>query len=241
MPATNASPTPVLAANMQGMTKGRFIGLITTLKGKNKGRGAAKKLYGDATMHYVLYFGFNYGSLVMRSRAQLEGMDPETVLEEVRGAGLTGKSGADLTMDDVVIALADLKDSFDSTAAGTSRATTADVFEPLVVDGERVPNCRVYIGDKAEEKGTIYLQGLVIGRKCLEPAPNGPIPAANSRGDVVVKNWLRSQLPIGKLRQFILKRDGEFLLRAEGATSTWLGQDALDNASDVPVDMSQVA
>jgi len=242
-PDTNALPTPVLAGTLQGMKTGRFVGLVTRLKGATRGRGSAKQTYGDATMHYVLYFGFNYVGLVMRSRSQLEGIDPSAVLEECRAEGLTGKDGEPLTLEDVTTAVEALKESFDATTSGTSHATTEDVFEPLVVDGERVPNCRVYIGEKAEEQGTIYLQGLVIGSKVLEPAPNGPLPASNSRGDVVVKDHLRSQMPIGRLRQFILRREGDFNLRADGATSTWIGQDALDTAqvNGVPVDMSKVA
>lgn len=243
MTADTATTAPVLAANLRDMTQGRFIGLITRLKGKEKGRGDAKMLYGDAVMHYVLYFGYSYQSLVARSLSMLDDFDPEQVLADCKAAGLTGKSGAELTLDDAMKAVADLRDSFQRSYDGNNTATTEAVFEPLVVDGQRVPNARVYVGDKAEERGTIYLQALVIGRKCLEPAPNGPIPAANSRGDVVIKNWVRGQIPVGRLRQYILKRDGEFLLRAEGCSNTWVGQEALDSAQDsgVPVDMSQVA
>ena len=114
--------------------------------------------------------------------------------------------------------LADL----DRTLNKETKPTTADVFEPLVVNGEKVRGARVYTGndngEDAAEPGTIYLHGLLIGSRVLTPAPNGPVPAAKSTPVNAAKKALRSKLPISRYVSYVLEPGTDFVLAA-GATA----------------------
>jgi len=231
-PSTNASNT-ALASNLSGLPLGRFVGLITQKKGKTCGRGAAKALYGDDIVHVVLFTGFRYPRLVERSRAKALAIGAKGLLAECERQGKTGKSGAPITIADCTKALDDFVASCDRTLGGQSTSTTDHVYDPLVVDGETVRGCRVYVGGgdpndpKAPVPGTIYLQGLKIGQKVLTPAPNGPIPASDSRGDVVAKTVLRYMTPLGRYVSYALEPGSGFIMKAGGT--------AVDEASKAGV------
>ncbi len=207
---TNASSV-ALAAHLADAKVGSFVGLIITKQGETRGRGAAKMVYGDDTVHTVIVTGFRYDRLVERSLAKLVTMNPADVV----AADLVDGDGNAVTLADVQTAMADLAESFQSTREGTNTSSTDHVYDPLVVDGQTVRGCRVYkcvagdpahdcrcrdcTGDaRAPKTGTIYLQGLAIGSKVLVPAANGPVPPSKSRADVVAKNWIRARLPIGR-------------------------------------------
>lgn len=228
---TNAS-SAALAAHLADAKVGSFVGLIITKQGETRGRGAAKMVYGDDTVHTVIVTGFRYNKLVERSLAKLVTMNPADVV----AADLVDGDGNEVTLADVQTAMADLAESFQSTREGTNTSTTDHVYEPLVVDGEVVRGCRVYkcvagdpahdckcrdcTGDaKAPKTGTIYLQGLSIGSKILVPAPNGPVPASKSRADVVAKNWIRARLPIGRYVSYRLEAGTDFFLSAGGVAA----------------------
>jgi len=226
--ATSAS----LAAHLADAKVGSFVGLVITKQGETRGRGAAKMVYGDDTVHTIIVTGFRYGRLVERSLAKLVTMNPADVV----AAGLVDGDGNPVTLADVQTAMADLATSLQSTLDGTNASTTDHVYDPLVVDGETVRGCRVYkcvagdatheckcrdcTGDaKAPKAGTIYLQGLAIGSKVIVPAANGPVPASKSRADVVAKNWIRARLPVGRYVSYKLDTStpGAWLLSAGGA------------------------
>jgi hypothetical protein len=115
----------------------------------------------------------------------------------------------------------ELTDSFDKTLAGTNESTTEHVYEPLVVNGETVRGSRVYTGNPngqdAATPGTVYLQGLKIGERVLDAAPNGPVPASQSAAKTVAKNVLRSRLPVARYVSYKLDAAGGWLLSAGGA------------------------
>jgi hypothetical protein len=107
------------------------------------------------------------------------------------------------------------------------------VYDALTVDGENVRSGRVYkctgeascrcrhcTGDsKAPLPGTVYVQGLAIGHKVIEPAPNGPAPTPKSAPKTVAKNLLRSKLPVSRYVSYALEPGTDFLLRAGGAAA----------------------
>lgn len=223
------SITENLANTLAASRKGTFSGLIIRKTGVTRGRGSSKQVYGDDLVHVTLITGFSYESLVKRSLDQvnerLAAGNPfiDQFVGRCTRKGITGKDGAAITHADVEKALRDLKESFERTLDGTNVATTDDVYEPLVVDGETVRGCRVYKGnpngDDAAEPGTIYLQGLKISETVIEAAPNGPIPASNSRGDVVAKRIIKAALPAGRYRSYKLAKGGDWLLNAGGAAA----------------------
>jgi len=218
--STNAN-LPALAATLAEALCGSFGGLIIRKKGRVKGG----TLYGDDLVHVVFITGFIYTNLLRRSLEKARTVKASDLLAACEARGLTGKNGAPLTVNDCLVAIDATIDSLNRSLAGTNTSTTDHVYEPLVVDSETVRGCRVYTGagdpsnPKAPIPGTIYLNVLKIGQKVLEPAANGPIPAANSRGDVVAKSILRSMLPIGRYVSYALEPGAEFILRAGGTAA----------------------
>ena len=208
---------------------GRFRGLITRKQGATRGRGPAKKLYGNDLVHVVIFGGFRYDLLVTRSRAKLQSMNPADLVAEFAARGITAGDGSPIRLADVCKAIADLDASFDKTLDGSNSSTTDHVFEPLVVDGTTVRGARVYrcvandpaheckcrdcTGDKrAPVDGQINISGLKIGQTVIEEAPNGPIPPSKSRADVVAKRIIRSRLPVGRFVTYRLEPKGEWAL-----------------------------
>lgn len=224
---TTNSISPVLAANLAVAKKGTFTSLIIRKEGEERGAAGSKVTYGDDMVQVVIITGFKYERLVARSRDMLASMTDAEV-EALVARGYTGWSGrgakaveVPVTRADFDAARAELTDSFDRTLAGTNESTTDHVYEPLVVNGETVRGARVYTGNPngqdAAVPGTVYLQGLKIGERVLDAAPNGPVPASQSNPKTVAKNVLRSRLPVARYVSYRLDSAGGWLLSAGGA------------------------
>jgi len=116
-----------------------------------------------------------------------------------------------VTRADVDAALVEVKADLQRFIDGETEPTNAHVFEPLMVEGEKVRGCRVYVGpaddtqEPAAPKGTVYLQGLMIGQKVLTPAANGPVPESKSAPIQVAKKTLRNLLPVGRYVSYKLE------------------------------------
>lgn len=228
---TNAKSV-VTAALLADARVGTFTGIVTKKKGVTRGKGADKKVFGDDTVHAVIFTGFKYDKLVARSLAMLPTIDAATLVAD--GA----KHGKVFTVADVEEARAELTESFTKTLAGTNESTTDHVYEPLVVDGVEVRGGRVYkcvagttdengdardchcrncTGDeKAPLPGTIYLQGLRVFSKVLVEAKNGPAPESNSAPKTLAKDALRYNLPVSKYVSYALEKGGDWILAAGG-------------------------
>jgi hypothetical protein len=228
---TTNSISPVLAANLAAARKGTFTSLIIRKEGEERGPAGAKTVYGDDLVQVVVVTGFRYENLVARSRDQLASMTDAEV-DALVARGYTGWSGRGKNAVEVPVTRADfdaarmeLTDSFDRTLAGTNESTTDHVYEPLVVNGEVVRGSRVYTGNPngtdAATPGTVYLQGLKIGERVLDAAPNGPVPASQSAAKTVAKNVLRSRLPVARYVSYKLDTStpGAWLLSAGGAAA----------------------
>lgn len=227
MTTTNAI-APVLAANLASARKGTFTSLIIRKEGEERGAAGNKVTYGDDLVHVVIITGFKYERLVARSRDRLAAMT-DAEIDALVARGYTGWNGrgakavsCSVTRADFDAARTELLDSFDKTLAGTNESTTDHVYEPLTVNGEVVRGCRVYTGNpdptlNAATPGTVYLQGLKIGEKVLDAAPNGPVPASQSNPKTVAKNVLRSRLPVARYVSYKLDAAGGWLLSAGGA------------------------
>lgn len=224
---TTNSISPVLAANLASARKGTFTSLIIRKEGEERGAQGSKVTYGDDLVQVVIITGFRYENLVARSRDMLANMSDAEV-DALVARNYTGWSGrgakavqVPVTRADFDAARAELTDSFDKTLAGTNESTTDHVYEPLLVNGEVVRGSRVYVGNPngqdAATPGTVYLQGLKIGERVLDAAPNGPVPASQSNPKTVAKGVLRSRLPVARYVSYKLDAAGGWLLSAGGA------------------------
>lgn len=240
--ATNALNV-ALAADLALARRGTFTGLIIRKEGSEKG-GVR---YGDDLVHAVIITGFSYMSLVERSCEKLQNMT-DADIDALVAKNMTGYVGrgakavvTKVTRADFDAARTELLESYARTIAGTNTSTTEDVYEPLVVDGETVRGCRVYIGPTdptktpAAPKGTIYLQGLQIGSKVLEASVNGPAPRPQSAPKTIAKNALSSRLPMSRYVSYKLSPHGDWILNIGGAAAA-----AADGAG-VTLDANRVA
>jgi len=231
MTVTTNSLSPVLAANLASAKKGTFTSLIIRKEGEERGTAPNKLTYGDDLVQAVIVTGFRYENLVAKSRDRLAGMT-DADIDALVNKGYTGWQGRGAKATEVPVTRADfdaarmeLTDSFDKTLAGVNESTTDHVYEPLVVNGETVRGSRVYVGNPngqdAATPGTIYLQGLKIGERVLDAAPNGPVPASQSAAKTVAKNVLRSRLPVARYVSYKLDAStpGAWLLSVGGAAA----------------------
>jgi len=224
---TTNSISPVLAANLAAARKGTFTSLVVRKEGEERGAAGSKVVYGDDMVQVVIITGFRYENLVARSRDMLAAMT-DAEIEALVARNYTGWSGRGAKAVQVPVTRADfdaardeLLTSFDKTLAGTNESTTDHVYEPLLVNGEVVRGARVYTGNPngqdAATPGTVYLQGLKIGERVLDAAPNGPVPASLSNPKTVAKGVLRSRLPVARYVSYKLDAAGGWLLSAGGA------------------------
>lgn len=130
-----------------------------------------------------------------------------------------GKQPVVPDLDCVIQAIAELRTSFLRTLAGTNNWTARKVFETLDVGGRKVRGAQVYLSNKAEAEGTIYLNGLMIGCRVIEPAPNGSAPAPKSNPVVAAKRYINRRLPRHLYAKFALPKGGDWLLNAGGTAS----------------------
>lgn len=248
--ATN-STNAALAETLAKARHGTFTGLIIKQKGEEKGKGADRKVYGDDEVHVVIVTGFRYGRLVERSLAVLGTVSDADIVAEATAKGLTdAKTGAAVTIRDVIEARVELTRSLAESVAGLNEGTSDHVYDPLVVDGENVAGCRLYkcvagsgtkchcqtcnpTNPRAPIPGSINLSGLMIGRKVLTPAANGPVPPAASSAKTHAKNLLRKRLPISRYVSYTLPPKGDYLLRAGGAAAVLADQNGVTVAAEV--------
>ena len=232
---TNAANTRTAAALFNacenGNLKGRFFSLVRTNAGQLRGRAPNKIRVNDTTVQYVGITGFNYAALCERSRAQLAVLvsDPDFVDSLVTPT---------VDRNTVLEAIAAVDESLAKSAAGVNESTSADAYEPLVVDGTSIPGSKVYTGttdakgnDTSERKSN---GRLVVGSKVLEEAEHTHFP--NSRPLTVAKKAIRRLLPIGRFRTFPL--------RASGEGATWrlrIGNEAVLHANENGVNLGDVS
>jgi hypothetical protein len=217
MIATNASNSSAsLAASLASSRRGSFAGIVTTLGGSE--RGGVR--YGDALVHDVVITGFSYTKLKQRDLKILSGLTDQDLQAVLAAKSPTAwdrpraknAQQVPVTLADMKAALAEMIDSAQKSIAGTNTATTDDVYEPLVVDGELVQGARVYTGHAdptkdAAPKGTIYLQGLRVGRKVLAQPQNGWGPDTKSEAKTVAKGLITSEFKLPSRRYVSYKME----------------------------------
>lgn len=219
-----------LGSLLAAAKSGTFAGLVVTKKGTTR-KGV---VYGDARVHVTFVTGFKYPNLVQRSLDLLDTITDSTVM--AAGGGV-------VTLDDVLAAREELRASFVKSVSGTNEAVTDHVYDPLVVDGEKVRGGRVYKcvaetehecrcrdctdNKRAPRDGVIYIQGIKVAQKVLVEPANG-YWATKSRPKTVAKNVLRRGLPIDRYVSYALTPGDPWSLRVGGAALEAATQDGLD-------------
>lgn len=202
----------------------RFIRLSTRLSGEVQS-GVRR---GDHVVENVVLVGMSYLNLVERSLdlLQAELADPTffaRTAAKMSTAGLRDEiTGAPITTLDVQDACTGtnrgrkgLLTAYGETLAGSNMdATSAHVYEPLTVDGDVVPGCKVYsrvpvtpVKDpKAPVVGTVYIAGITISSKVVEASPNGDKVPGRRGAVAVVKDYLEEtlELPVARYRTYRL-------------------------------------
>lgn len=258
---TNSNSAVLALNLVSARPSATFTSVCLRKQGKEMGKKGAKVRYGDDMVHVVVVTGFKYGNLVERSKAMLPALRSQSAQIAADLANEPAYEGrgkkqtqVPVTEAHVLQALDELEKSFETTLdpSAESESTTKHVYEPLVVDGQTVRGARVYrcvadkvvageikechcrecSGDsKAPLDGTVYLQGLQIGSKVIDPAPNGPVPASKSGPVVVAKNALRRKLPVGRYVSYRLH--GDFVLKVGGTAAMKVDSDGIHLTGDL--------
>jgi hypothetical protein len=247
---TNAN-TATLATLINDSTRcARFVSVVTTLKGASRlapgeKRGGLKIRVGNDTVRDTFVAGASYMNLKAKDAAILDALTGAD-LDAMAGAAHSAWSGrgakatqVTVTRADFDLALAEMIVSTDKTLAGTNTSTTDAVYESLTVDGETIPGYRVYVGPTdptatpAAAPGTIYVQGLRVGRKVIEAAEFAK-PASKSAAKTVAKRVITRLLPSRRYVSYCLEAGTDFILN--------LGSDAVtaSDAAGITVDPTAV-
>jgi hypothetical protein len=245
MTATNTtdSKTAAALAEISGVGQGTLVSYRGQKKGVTRGKKHAKVVYGDDEVHVLIWTGFSYESFIERSLKKLLELEDQgnlitTLLTEVQSTGV----GA--VVHDICAAIQETKESFKraldpESVPPSNRLDSQDVFEPLVVDGVKVPGSKVYTGKgddtnpRAPKPGTVYIDGVKLGEKILLPATNGHWQT-KSKAKTVAKNILRRKLPAGLYVRYALE--------PERVQALLVGDAAADaaKADGVPVNPSAI-
>ncbi len=229
--------TNIFTSMKDDMENGTLASIVIRKKGSNRGRADNKTIYGDDLVHVLIWTGFRYSSLVERSFKKLhqlwgKGNLFHTLLQAVQDAGYP-----EATISDVAFAVSETDDAFikviRSDALGNAGIQDIEnpVWEPLKVDGTIIPGAKVYVGGSVGDSrtGTIYIDGVKIGEKILEPAKNGQwLPKQKPK--TVAKDILRSWLPVGLYTRYALEMDKVQAIKVGAEAS------AHAKAAGVPVD-----
>jgi len=250
MTTTNANSDTLASLISDSSRCARFASIVTTLKGASRlapgeKRGGLKIRVGNDTVRDTFVAGANYGSLKAKDAVILAALT-DADLDAMTADGHTAWSGrgakavaVTVTRADFDLALAEMILSTDKTLAGTNTSTTDHVYESMVVDGKALAGYRVYVGptdpnaEAAAAPGTIYIQGLRVGRKVIEAAEFAK-PASKSAAKSVAKRAITRLLPSRRYVSYCMEPGTDFILN--------LGSDAVtaSDAAGITVDATAV-
>lgn len=208
----------IIKGYLKGQGTLQVTSLVYTKRGVQRGPAGNKQTYGDDKVVVTFITGFNYQHVVEKSLEKLPGLRAQEILDLAREQGLHDRNGNEIGFPEIQEALLELWASFKKTLAGKNTSTTENVFDPLEVEGQKVPGAKVYTGPgdpsdpKAAVPGTIYLSGLKINERVLEEAAN-PLPETKSKGKSIAKRLIRAALPVGRYVSYVLSPDSDFDLR----------------------------
>jgi len=251
--ASNASDATLASAltELGGEDKGTLAYLVVRKKGITRGVSGNRITYNDDTVQVLIWSGFCYRDLAERSYKKLHIMWGGGDLAKRLLAEVEAKGYVNVTLQDVSEAIQETEDNFlkvmnggmntmDIDDAVTVEALTGDIpphhWDTLKVNGQVVRGAKVYVGQgdpsdpRAPVPGNIYIDGVKLGEKVIQAAPNGHWKP-KSKPKTVAKDILRSWLPVGLYVRYCL--DKEMLLEDPkvGADAS-----AAAKAAQIPID-----
>jgi hypothetical protein len=220
---TNATDAE-LAQVLMNVDGGTLVSLVNRKKGVERGPKGAKDVYGNDLVHVLLWSGHEYGDLVQHSDERLKEMEQTGTLHQDLMAEAKVK-GIDASVEVACAAVSEVRDRFARYLGGNGNGEGDERqhFRPLEVNGEVVRGCFVYCGPqrtdpRAPKPGAVYLRGIKVGEKVLQPAPNGHWKA-QSKPKTILKRLLEKKLPSGRFVQYILNPGDEFEMEMGKAAS----------------------
>lgn len=183
-------------------------GTLVFLRVKKKGAVRGGLTYNNDTVDVLMWTGFDYRELGRRSLSKYNAMLKDHLLSKVQKEAST-VLGESVELDDVCVAVQELGSSlqvFGSDATSQFEGEVDSNWRPFEIDSRRVKNAKVYVGPprKGMVSGQVYLQGMKIGDRVVEPAVNGDLPSMRGRTKTKVKDMVRSWLPLGHYCQYTL-------------------------------------
>lgn len=182
--------------------------------GVERGTAGSKAVYGDDTKQVLIWTGFSHRALIERSMKILtHQLGKGGYIERIARATLEVHEGT--TIEDVCHALQETRDWFRKVLLSNleppdDRPAQGGPWEPLVINGVKVRGCSVYMGPpnpanhRAPVPGTVYVKGLKLGEKMVDPAPNGQW-TPDSRPKTIAKQIILESLPVGLYCQYRLE------------------------------------
>ena len=238
MPQTNADNTKLASVltEIGDLGQGTLTSLVLRKKGSVHGRGPDKVVYDNDFVQVLLWTGFHYQALIERSHQKLQtlwskGDLVQTLIQTVMDSG-----HPEVTVQDAAEAVQETNDAYLRVLSGGHSTDLPDlpsvpvegerspVWEPLKVDDQLVRGAKVYVGQgdpndpRSPKKGTIYIDGVKLGEKILEPAPNGHW-SPNQRAKTAAKDILRSWLPSGLYVRYCLDKESLLIVKVGAAAA----------------------
>lgn len=215
-----------------------MVSVVVRKKGVARGPSTAKVVYGDDTVHSLIWSGFTYKALVERSYKKLheewsKGSLMHNLLKEVQEAGC-----AAVTVHDVAAAVQEIDEAFKKVLASSDEYDNPlsgfddpvdppenPIWEPLKVNGQTVRGVKVYIGGgndkdpRSPVKGNVYLDGVKLGEKVILKAVNGAWKP-KQQPKTVAKEILKARLPVGLYVRYCLNAEAMPSIAVGSAAST---------------------
>jgi len=207
-----------IANHIANGIRGTFTGVTYRRVGVERGKGDAKVRYGDALVSEVLVTGFDYKNLVTRS-IRVATADPAGFFATVAN-NLCAKFPSVASCIDSQSVLACIDEQVQSWKDHQITPKDEPHYEPLIIDGSPVIGAKVYKGDGAGVKDSIYLAGLRISSKVLEQPVNG-YWITNSKPETIVKELVRELAPVGRYVTLRLSPDNLVDLRVGGTAARY--------------------
>jgi len=223
--SSNATDSVIASAltELGGEEKGTLAYLKLQKKGVIRGVAGNKIIYNDDLVEVLLWSGFSYRDLCERSYLKLHKIWSQGDLTTRLLAAVEAKGMQGITIQDVSEVIQETEDGFLKVMNGKQLLMDEGEdflggeemphhWEPLKVKGQTVRGAKVYVGQgdpndpRSPVPGTIYIDGVKLGEKVLQAAPNGHWKP-NQKPKTVAKDILRSWLPIGLYARYCLERE----------------------------------
>ncbi len=174
--------------------------------------------------NYSFLINFSYQNLLQRSLAKLATI-------HFPSGEILSSFNKKIVFKDFVQAKNELQTSFRASLAGTNHSFSEEAYEPIpsLITGKPLHGCKLH-----SATGLIHIQGILIHRLVLSSFSEKKIP--NSAPKTIIKNWIRHQLPIGKIVQFCLEpgRYGNLTINHVALLSKEIPGIGLNEISSIP-------